>query len=157
MDTITTGGCHCGSLRYEFDAPLEDIAHCHCSICRRTSGGIVMTWISVPVTSFKWIEGSPTTYDSGPTCVRYFCNNCGAQLALLSRNSPEEIDVTVATFDRPEQAPASRHIWTDNRLPWLHLEHNFRHQRNVHQNNGKDWPQHQVLALHQKAGAVRLI
>ena len=122
MDQVTHGGCHCGSLRYQFDAPLQDIAHCHCSICRRTSGGIVTTWISVPIASFQWTEGSPTPYDSGPTCVRYFCNNCGAQLALLSRNSPELIDVTVATFDHPELAPANRHIWTDNRLPWLHLD-----------------------------------
>ncbi len=122
MHPITTGGCHCGSLRYQFEAALDDIAHCHCSICRRTSGGTVMTWISVPVTSFQWTEGSPTTYDSGPSCVRYFCNNCGAQLALLSRNSPQDIDVTVATFDHPEATPAKRHIWIENRLPWLRLD-----------------------------------
>jgi hypothetical protein len=122
MNELHSGGCHCGNLRYAFDAPLADIAHCHCSICRRTSGGIVMTWISVPISSFKWLAGSPTAYDSGPTCVRYFCNNCGAQVALLSRNSPEEMDVTIATLDHPEEAPASRHIWTDNRLPWLHLD-----------------------------------
>ncbi len=29
MSQSQTGGCHCGSLRYQFDAPLRDIAHCH--------------------------------------------------------------------------------------------------------------------------------
>lgn len=122
MEQIHTGGCHCGSLRYQFEAPLEDIAHCHCSICRRTSGGTVMTWVTVPLDSFRWLAGSPAAYDSGPTCVRYFCGNCGAHLALFTRNSLEEIDVTIATLDHPEQAAASRHIWIENRLPWLHLD-----------------------------------
>ena len=122
MEQIHTGGCHCGSLRYQFEVPLEDIAHCHCSICRRTSGGTVMTWVTVPLDSFRWLAGSPAAYDSGPTCVRYFCSNCGAHLALFTRNSPQEIDVTIATLDHPEQAAASRHIWIENRLPWLHLD-----------------------------------
>ncbi|MFJ3486744.1 GFA family protein [Pseudomonas sp. NPDC090202] len=122
MNEQHSGGCHCGHLRYRFEAPLQDIAHCHCSICRRTSGGIVVTWITVPIGAFEWLAGSPTAYDSGPTCVRYFCGNCGAQVALFSRNSPHTLDVTIATLDQPEQAPAERHIWTVSRLPWLHLD-----------------------------------
>jgi hypothetical protein len=26
---------------------LRDIAHCHCSICRRTTGGIPTTWLQL--------------------------------------------------------------------------------------------------------------
>ncbi|MEE4635335.1 GFA family protein [Pseudomonas alliivorans] len=122
MSQIHIGGCHCGNLRYQFDAPLKDIAHCHCSICRRTSGGTVMTWITVPLTSFQWLAGSPATYDSGPTCIRYFCGNCGAHAALFTRNSPQEIDVVIATLDHPELAAPARHIFIENRLPWLHLD-----------------------------------
>jgi hypothetical protein len=43
-------------------------------------------------------------------------------MALVTDLSPASIDVTIATLDHPEQAPAERHIWTDNRLPWLHLD-----------------------------------
>ncbi|WP_459617808.1 GFA family protein, partial [Enterobacter hormaechei] len=43
MPETHTGGCHCGYLRYAVAAPLDDVAHCHCSICRRTTGGIVTT------------------------------------------------------------------------------------------------------------------
>jgi hypothetical protein len=129
MSQLHAGGCHCGRLRYQFNAPLQDIAHCHCSICRRVSGGLVTTWITVPFTSFEWLVGSPASYDSGPTCVRYFCANCGAQLALFTRNSPDSMDVTIATLDHPEQAPAARHIWTANRLPWLHLDEHLPEER----------------------------
>ena len=124
-----TGGCHCGHLRYQFDAPLRDIAHCHCSICRRTSGGIVVTWITVPLDAFKWLGASPAAYDSGPTCVRFFCSGCGAQMALFSQHSPDTMDVTIGTLDHPENAPAERHIWTDSRLPWLHLDEHLPEER----------------------------
>jgi len=122
MANIHTGGCHCGHLRYQFSGPLHDIAHCHCSVCRRVSGGIVTTWITVPASAFQWTKGTPAQYQSSSTGVRNFCSNCGAQLTFMNPLSPESIDVTIATFDHPELAPAERHIWTDSQLPWLHLD-----------------------------------
>ncbi|PWE44225.1 aldehyde-activating protein [Pseudomonas prosekii] len=122
MANIHTGGCHCGHLRYQFSGPLHDIAHCHCSICRRVSGGIVTTWITVPAADFAWLGGTPSRYDSSASCVRYFCPTCGAQVALITQLSQQSIDVTIATLDHPEHAPAERHIWSDSRLPWLQLD-----------------------------------
>jgi len=40
----------------------------------------------------------------------------------VTQLSPASIDVTIATLDHPELAPAERHIWTDSQLPWLHLD-----------------------------------
>lgn len=122
MTDLHTGGCHCGRLRYRFDAPLRDIAHCHCSICRRSSGGLLVTWITVPGARFSWTAGEPGTYASSPTCTRYFCRDCGAQLALHTALAPDTLDVTIGTLDDANQAPADRHIWVGTRLPWLHLD-----------------------------------
>ena len=122
MDEVHGGGCQCGALRYRFRAPLRDIAHCHCTVCRRSSGGIVTTWITVPLSSFQWLAGTPREYASSGSCTRSFCGQCGAQLTLFTTLSPETLDVTVATLDHPEQAPAERHIWVQSRLPWLHLD-----------------------------------
>lgn len=122
MSEQHTGGCHCGQLRYAFNAPLQDIAHCHCSICRRTSGGIVTTWLTVPAARFRWTQGAPTAYLSAPGCVRYFCGRCGCQLTLHTQLSPDSLDITVASLDQPERAPAARHIWVKSRLPWLRLD-----------------------------------
>ncbi len=122
MSAIYQGGCHCGQLRYAVSTELQNIAHCHCSICRRTSGGIVTTWLTVPLTSFSWLRGAPAEYASSATCTRYFCPGCGAQLALFTTLSSQTMDVTVATLDHPEAAPADRHIWISSRLPWLQLD-----------------------------------
>jgi len=79
-------------------------------------------WITVPLASFKWLRGTPAEYASSPTCTRFFCPGCGAQLALLTQLGPATLDVTVATLDHPQQAPADRHIWVSSRLPWLQLD-----------------------------------
>lgn len=129
MKPVHQGGCHCGRLRYEISGPLRDIAHCHCSICRRVSGGLVTTWITLPHSAFRWLAGTPARYDSSTSCARYFCADCGAHLALITHLSPESIDVTIATLDHPELAPADRHIWTDSRLPWLHLDEHLPEER----------------------------
>ena len=122
MPELHHGGCHCGALRYRFRAPLRDIAHCHCSVCRRTTGGILTTWITVPLASFQWLAGTPVEYASSASCRRYFCGRCGAQLSLFTDLSPDTLDITIATLDQPEQAPADRHIWVQDRLPWLQLD-----------------------------------
>jgi hypothetical protein len=122
MAELHTGGCHCGQLRYAVEAPLDDIAHCHCSICRRTTGGIVTTWATVPLKSFRWTAGTPAEYASSKVAVRYFCPGCGSQLAFFTLLAPDTLDLTVATLDRPEDTPADRHIWVKNRLPWLKLD-----------------------------------
>lgn len=126
------GGCLCGGLRYEFTAPLQDIAHRHCSTCRRSSGGIVTTWITVPLTSFRWLAGTPREYASSATCTRSFCPTCGAQLTLFTHLSPHSLDITIATLDQPELAPADRHIWVQSRLPWLHLDEHLPHEQQEH-------------------------
>jgi len=122
MSDIHQGGCQCGALRYQFEAPLQDIAHCHCSICRRSTGGIVTTWITVPLMRFRWLAGTPREYTSSASCTRSFCPTCGAHLTLFTTLSPHSLDITIATLDQPELAPADRHIWVQSRLPWLQLD-----------------------------------
>ena len=122
MNNTHTGACHCGQIKYQFTSSLTDIAHCHCSTCRRTTGGIVTSWITTPLETFQWSLGTPAKYQSSDSCTRYFCQNCGAHLALFTTLSPTNIDVTIATLARPEYAPAERHIWVKSRLPWLHLD-----------------------------------
>ena len=77
MSQDHSGGCHCGALRYRVQATLDDVAHCHCSICRRCSGGTITTWATVPLDGFTWTQGKPRSYHSSATCTRYFCPNCG--------------------------------------------------------------------------------
>ncbi|KFN43370.1 GFA family protein [Arenimonas oryziterrae] len=122
------GACLCGGIRYRLDAPLTDIAHCHCSMCRRNSGGIVTTWVTVPRAAFVVTRGELRSYQSSRITTRHFCSDCGALIALFTEQSPESVDVTVATLDHPEDHPPGRHIWFADRLPWLNLDTELPHE-----------------------------
>ncbi|MCG8292716.1 GFA family protein [Pseudomonas entomophila] len=122
MSNVEEGGCHCGALRYRLEGGLGDVAHCHCSICRRVSGGALVTWVTLPLEGFQWLSGSPQRYVAPASCSRYFCGRCGAHVALMTTLSPQTIDVTVATLDHPERVRPNRHIWVGSRLPWLKVD-----------------------------------
>lgn len=123
------GGCLCGRVRYRIDAPLEDIAHCHCGMCRKSSGGIVTTWVTVPREAFAWISGEPRNHASSPHTQRFFCGDCGALLALHTTRAAATVDVTIATLDEPQRHPARRHIWFTDHLAWLHLDETLPHEQ----------------------------
>lgn len=117
-----TGGCFCSRHRYRIrTTKTPDVATCHCSQCRRSTGGTTVTWATVPLTSFQWEAASPNSLRSNEHTLRYFCGDCGTQLALFTDLAPETLDVTVTSMDHPERLAPSRHIWTANKLPWLVL------------------------------------
>ncbi len=121
--TMLEGGCHCGSCRYAIDLEvLEDVAVCHCSICRRTTGGTHVTWATVPIGAFRWTAGETRRYSALAGSDRYFCPDCGAQLALWTALSPDTIDVSVSTLDHADHYPPDRHIWVGSRLAWVTLD-----------------------------------
>lgn len=117
-----TGGCLCGGIRYEVSAPLDDVAHCHCSMCRRASGAPLVTWFTVPPDTFRITCGNLKTWRSSPPAERGFCPDCGCQITFFHDAYPEGLDVTVATLDTPEAAQPTRHIWTESRIAWLHID-----------------------------------
>ena len=116
------GGCLCGRLRYKITGPIDSVGHCHCGMCRRSSGGIIVTWITLPAERFTFVSGRPAVYRSSEHGKRSFCGDCGAQITFWSRRAPAEIDVTLATLDDAAEYPADRHVFVKDRLPWLHLD-----------------------------------
>jgi hypothetical protein len=116
------GGCLCGRLRYRIDGPIDSVGHCHCGMCRRSSGGIVVTWVMVPAERFTFTSGTPGVYQSSQHGKRSFCRDCGAQITFWSQRSPAEIDITLGTLDEVRDYPADRHVYVKDRLPWLRLD-----------------------------------
>jgi len=121
-DETHDGGCLCGAVRYRITGPLPPGGHCHCSMCRRSAGALVVTWTTVEEERFAIIAGTLAVYASSATAERLFCPACGSSLVFRSKTYPTLIDVTVATLDHPERHPADRHVFWGNRMPWLHLD-----------------------------------
>jgi hypothetical protein len=127
------GGCLCGAVRYRVPLPFVGVVgHCHCTMCRRASGAPVVTWFTVRTDDFQLVRGATRIYQSSAHGQRGFCPDCGSQITFYSTKEADSIDVTVGTLDAPERFPPAKHIWTDTRLPWLHLDEHLPDHKSEH-------------------------
>jgi hypothetical protein len=97
--TAHRGGCHCGRVRFEVDAPARVQAlDCNCSICRRTG----FLHLIVPLRAFRLLSGADAlaeyTFGTGAAKHR-FCRHCGIKAFYVPRSHPDGIDVNVRCLD----------------------------------------------------------
>ncbi len=118
--TVISGGCLCGSVRYEITGPPVDITHCHCADCRRSSGAPLVTWASFRRRDFRFLSGLPRGFRWAGRW-RSFCPYCGTPLTFLTGPDADEIDVTVCSMDDPASMTPTHHTWIEDRLPWIRL------------------------------------
>ena len=96
---VHRGGCHCGRVRFEVDAPARiDALDCNCSICR-TSGFVHLI---VPKARFRLVSGADAlteyTFNTGAAKHR-FCRVCGVKGFYIPRSNPDGVDVNVRCID----------------------------------------------------------
>jgi hypothetical protein len=93
------GGCHCGRVRFEVDAPAAlEVLDCNCSICRMTG----FLHLIVPATRFRLLAGADAlteyAFNTG-TAKHRFCRHCGIKSFYIPRSHPDGIDVNVRCLD----------------------------------------------------------
>jgi hypothetical protein len=114
-----SGGCLCGSVRYELELEEDDIAdYCHCRECRRASGAPVVAWIQLSPARFSITAGEARAYASSAAASRWFCGNCGSQLYMTDAGN-HSVGVPIATLDDPDQVQPKLHSWFDEHLSWF--------------------------------------
>lgn len=122
MTAPATGGCLCGAVRYELAEAPRKASYCHCTMCRRASGGAFQVYVRVRPGQLRWVRGEPKTYRSSPQAVRDFCAECGAPLLFRYDHHPERIGLTVSSLDHPQDVTPVRHEGVESWLPWLKID-----------------------------------
>jgi hypothetical protein len=96
---IHTGGCHCGRVRFDVEAPGRvEVYQCNCSRCRMTG----FLHLLVPRTRFRLQQGADalTTYTFNThTAKHVFCRVCGIESFYVPRSNPDGYDVDVRCLD----------------------------------------------------------
>jgi hypothetical protein len=97
---IHRGGCHCGAIKFEVDAPaVLDVQECNCSICARSA----YLHLIVPKSRFRLLQGSDSltqyTFNTG-TAKHLFCKVCGVKSFYVPRSNPDGYSVNVRCLDR---------------------------------------------------------
>jgi hypothetical protein len=94
-----TGGCHCGRVRFEIQAPAEiEVSDCNCSICAK-SGYLHLT---VPQSRFRLLSGADSLssyqFNTG-TAKHLFCSICGVKSFYVPRSHPDGYSVNARCLD----------------------------------------------------------
>ena len=89
------GGCHCGAVRFEIDAPADiDAIECNCSICSM-SGFLHLIVAEADFRLLTSPEALTTyTFNTG-TAEHYFCGTCGIKSFYRPRSHPDGYSVNV--------------------------------------------------------------
>jgi hypothetical protein len=87
------GGCHCGAVRFEVDAPARLLVHdCNCSICSMAA----FQHLIVPASRFRLLAGADvlTEYTFNTGVARHlFCRRCGIKSFYVPRSNPDGFSV----------------------------------------------------------------
>ena len=98
--TIThAGGCHCGAVTFEVEAPADVLARdCSCSICAATG----FLHLIVGADDFKVTAGADnlSEYRFNTGVARHlFCKTCGVKAFYVPRSHPHGWSVNVNCLD----------------------------------------------------------
>lgn len=121
--SIITGGCLCGGIRYEINAPAISTGYCHCNGCRKFTGSTVTAWTAFPASAVRFLNEEPSYFASSPIAKRGFCSQCGASLTY-KLTQPRETAYLVfhtSSLDEPEQYAPSVHSGIESKLPWFDI------------------------------------
>jgi len=102
MTNIVThkGGCHCGAVSFEVDAPDDiEATSCTCSICTKTG----FLHLMVTADKFRIIKGADQLTDyrfNTATAKHLFCSTCGVKAFYVPRSHPNGWSINVNCIDQ---------------------------------------------------------
>jgi hypothetical protein len=111
------GGCHCGTVSFEVDAPARIAAlECNCSICRMTG------YLHLIVTQdrFRLLAGNEQLAEyrfNTATARHFFCRVCGVKSFYVPRSHPDGISVNVRCIDPATVAGVDVSLFDDRLRP----------------------------------------
>ena len=107
MELPITGGCGCGAVRFEVDAPFVSAGYCHCTRCQRRSGTAASANARARRGSVHVVRGEDELRVWLPEGGRekIFCGRCGS--AVFSRD-PGSVDYTGVRLGTVDSHPGIR-------------------------------------------------
>jgi len=94
------GGCHCGAVAFEVEAPARlTVSDCNCSVCRMSG----YQHLIVPRARFRLLQGaeSLSEYRFNTGVARHlFCRHCGIKSFYVPRSNPDGYSVNARCLER---------------------------------------------------------
>ena len=114
------GSCLCGDVAWEGAGEGHLVHHCHCGMCRKTTGTAFVTMGGFDAATFRFTErGDVTRYRSSASLERCFCARCGSWVP--GDPSGEQVYVTFGSLDDDPGGRPLAHIFVASKAPWYEI------------------------------------
>ena len=114
------GSCWCGGVRFEVREAFLSASFCHCTSCKRISGGV---GTANGRARTEWIEVTQgrellTTYQPDEGSKKTFCSVCGSNLFGGGWPDSEQASVRLSAIDTGLEQKPDAHSYVRSVAPW---------------------------------------
>jgi hypothetical protein len=115
-----TGSCWCGEVAFTVAEPFITSSFCHCTSCKRISGGV---GTASGRARTEWVEVTQgrellTTYHPDEGSAKTFCSRCGSNLFGAGWPESEFTSVRLSAIDSGLEQKPEAHIYVRSVAEW---------------------------------------
>ena len=114
------GSCLCGGVRFEVTEAFTAVSQCHCTSCKRISGGTGTVSGRVRSEAISVLAGEEllTRYQPDEGSAKTFCSVCGSNLFGGGWPETESASVRLSAIDDPFDRKPDAHIFVRSVAAW---------------------------------------
>jgi hypothetical protein len=114
------GSCLCGGVRFEVTEDFSAVRICHCTTCKKLSGGVGTTNGRARTDSIRILAGEELlhTYQPAEGTSKTFCSECGSNLFGAGWPASEYTSVRLPTIDTHFDRTPEAHIFVRSVAAW---------------------------------------
>ena len=114
------GSCQCGGVRFELRDTFEPRSFCHCTTCKKLSGGVGTANGRVRSDEVEILEGMELlrTYQPEEGSAKTFCSVCGSNLFGGGWPESDQASVRLPAIDDPLPGAPKKHLYTRSLASW---------------------------------------
>jgi hypothetical protein len=118
-----SGSCQCGGVRFEVEGPFLRVTNCHCTTCKKISGGAGTVSGRAPTDAITILEGRKLieTYQPQEGTAKSFCRTCGSNLFGGGWPASEHTSVRLSAIDSGLEQKPEAHIYVRSLAEWEQL------------------------------------
>ena len=121
------GSCLCDAVQVSITGAITDIIHCHCSLCRKSSGTAYATNGFVQTADFTVIKGTEkiNSFEMKPGKKRHFCKVCASPIFSSNEQDKSRIRIRLGLLDSDIVERPISHNFVTSKASWEDLDAKF--------------------------------
>src|SRR5262245_59043078 len=114
------GACLCGGVRFEIAGDLETVVACHCTTCKKISGGNGTVSGRVQASAIHVLAGEELlrTYQPVEGTGKTFCSVCGSNIFGGGWPTAERVGVRLSALEEPFERKPGMRLFVRSVAPW---------------------------------------